>query len=175
MNFLKTLVVKTLREREEGVVEAGPMLKVEPSDEDGHYSTSRSRNLEEREEDEAGADTEHPLNKIISSNSQVESRTCETSGENILSEDKGDKDHRPAEIPESIKDDGVECASAAVAVRKAQPRSRRAKSNPIDEKKGSSKQAPRSAVCTDGTADKNKDLSILSRVNSQKDRVEAWR
>lgn len=183
MNFLKTLVVKTLREREEYVVEAGPMLKVEPSDEDGHHSTSRSRNhLEESEEDKEEADREPLLNQIMTCDPQVESRTCDgethgflTSVENIQSEDKGDEDHRAAEIPESIKDDGVECANAAATNRKAQPRSRRVKSNPNDEKKASSKHAPRSVVHTDGTAEKNKDLSILSRVNSQKDRVEAWR
>lgn len=192
MNFLKTLVVKTLREREECVVEAGPKLQVEPSDEDGHYTTSKTRNqLEASEEDEAEAAKEPLLNQIISSTSQVGSRTGDeetthgflTSIENILSQGKGDKDNRPADIPHSLgtikDDDGLECVNAAATLRKPQPRSRRAKSsqtgNPNEAKKGSSKHAPRPVVHSDETAERKKDISAVSRVNSQKERVEAWR
>ncbi|KAG6403834.1 hypothetical protein SASPL_136067 [Salvia splendens] len=71
MNFLKTLVVKTLRERDECVVEAGPVLQGEPSDEDGHHSTSRPRNhVEGNEDEEAEAVKEPPLDQIMSSTSQ---------------------------------------------------------------------------------------------------------
>lgn len=190
MNFLKTLVVKTLREREECVVEAGPKLQVEPSDEDGHYTTSKTRNqLEANEEDEA-EDAKEPLsNQTISSSSQVVSKTRDetahgflTSIENILSQGTEDKDNRPADIPHSIgtiKDDGFECVNAAATLRKPQPRSRRAKSsqtgNSNEAKKGSSKHAPRPVVHSDEPAEKKKDISAVSRVNSQKERVEAWR
>lgn len=190
MNFLKTLVVKTLREREECVVEAGPKLQVEPSDEDGHYTTSKTRNqLEANEEDEA-EDAKEPLsNQTISSSSQVVSKTRDETAhgflnsiENILSQGKEDKDNRSADRPHSIgtiKDDGFECVNAAATLRKPQPRSRRAKSsqtgNSNEVKKGSSKHAPRSVVHSDEPAEKKKDISALSRVNSQKERVEAWR
>ncbi|KAL1541390.1 rho GTPase-activating protein 5-like [Salvia divinorum] len=190
MNFLKTLVVKTLREREECVVEAGPVLRVEPSDEDGHHSTSRPRNhMEGNEDDEAEAAKEPPLDQIMSSTSHAESSTCHgqthgflNSKENILSEGKGDNDHRPAEIPHSVgtmRNDGVEHVNSAATARKAQGRCRRAKSsqtsNSNETKKGASKRAPRSALHGDGSAEKNKDISAVSRVSSHKERVEAWR
>ena len=35
MNFLKTLIVKTLKEREDSMVESSPVSHTEPSDEDG--------------------------------------------------------------------------------------------------------------------------------------------
>ena len=188
MNFLKTLVVKTLREREECVVEAGPVLQGEPSDEDGHHSTSRPRNhVEVNEDDEAEAAKEPPLDQIMSSTSQAESRIChgQTHGflnsiENILSEGKGDNNHLPAESPNSVgpmRDDGVERVNATATAIKAQ--GRRAKSsqtsNPNEAKKGASKRAPRSALHCDRCAEKNKDLSAVSRVSSHKERVEAWR
>ncbi|KAH6798882.1 Rho GTPase activating protein with PAK-box/P21-Rho-binding domain-containing protein [Perilla frutescens var. frutescens] len=194
MNFLKTLVVKTLREREECVVEAGPMVQAEPSDEDGHYSNSNPRNNieanEESEGDEAEAAKVPLLDDTMSSTSKVESRTGDeksngflTSIENILVEGKGDQDNRPAadHIPHSLstmRDDGVECVNAAATIRKPQPRIRRGKSNPDDMKKGSSKpHAPRRVVLvhSDETAEKKKDASAVSRVNSNKERVEAWR
>lgn len=191
MNFLKTLVVKALREREECVVEAGPKLQVEPSDEDGHYTTSKTRNqLEANEEDEAEDAKEPLLNQIISSTSQDGSKTRDeetahgflTSIENILSQGKGDKDNRPADIPHSlgtIKDDGLECVNAAATLRKPQPRIRRGKSSQTgssnEVKKGSSKHAPTPGAHSDEPAEKKKDISAVSRINSHKERVEAWR
>lgn len=169
------------------MVEAGPMLQAEPSDEDGHYSNSRPRNqAEANEEDEAEAAKEPLLDQIMSSTSQVESRAChgETHGflnsiENLPPEGKGDKDHRPADTPHSlgtIRDDGVERVNAAATVRKAQGRRPKSSqtSNPNEAKKGARKH-PRSAFHSDGTAEKNKDISAVSRVNSHKERVEAWR
>uniref|UniRef100_A0A5B7AZP3 Putative rho GTPase-activating protein 1 n=1 Tax=Davidia involucrata TaxID=16924 RepID=A0A5B7AZP3_DAVIN len=41
MNFLKTLIVKTLQEREDPVVEPAPVSRLEPSDESRHQSPSQ--------------------------------------------------------------------------------------------------------------------------------------
>ncbi|KAG6385584.1 hypothetical protein SASPL_154420 [Salvia splendens] len=188
MNFLKTLVAKMLRERGECVVEAGPVLQGEPSDEDGHHNTSRPRNhVEGNEDEEAEAVKEPPLDQIMSSTSQAESRIChgQTHGflnsiENILSEGNGDDDHLPAEIPNFVgttRHNGDERLNATATARKA--RGRRAKSsqtsNPNEAKKGANKRAPRSTLHCDGCAEKNKDLTVVSRVSSHKERVEAWR
>lgn len=40
MNFLKTLIIKTLKEREDSLVESIPVSRLEPSDENGHQSSS---------------------------------------------------------------------------------------------------------------------------------------
>lgn len=42
MNFLKTLIEKTLRERQDSVVEQALVFPLEPSDESGHQSPSQS-------------------------------------------------------------------------------------------------------------------------------------
>lgn len=38
MNFLKTLIVKTLKEREDSILEFAPLSHIEPSDRNGHHS-----------------------------------------------------------------------------------------------------------------------------------------
>lgn len=42
MNFLKTLVVRTLRDRKECIIEPAPALPRDPSDDNGHQSSSQS-------------------------------------------------------------------------------------------------------------------------------------
>ncbi|KAK4343194.1 hypothetical protein RND71_039010 [Anisodus tanguticus] len=41
MNFLKTLILRTSKDREESVVEAGPAPELEPFNENGHHSASQ--------------------------------------------------------------------------------------------------------------------------------------
>ncbi|XP_024964217.1 rho GTPase-activating protein 5-like [Cynara cardunculus var. scolymus] len=66
MNFLKTLVTKTLREREDSVMEPSPVPRQEPSDENGHHgpphlchSGGGSENREDQfiNEDSSGSDS----------------------------------------------------------------------------------------------------------------------
>ncbi|KAI3447453.1 hypothetical protein Pfo_004118 [Paulownia fortunei] len=194
MNFLKTLIVKTLREREDCLVEVGPMLQLEPSDEDGHYSILKPMNLEANEvseEEEVNVAKEPLSNQISSSTSQAESRTGnETHGflssiENILPDGKGDgaADNSPADIPNFLgtMKDGVEGGNTAVGIGRTQPRRRRIKagqpSNPNDaNKKGSRKHTPRPVVVhANENAEKKKELNIISRLNSHAERVETWR
>lgn len=53
MNFLKNLVVKTLRDREDYKLEADSLLNyLEPSDEDGHRSITNQEADDESEEEE---------------------------------------------------------------------------------------------------------------------------
>lgn len=53
MNFLKTLILKTLKEREDGVVEPCPARRLEPSDENGHESPSQTACAEQDSEEPA--------------------------------------------------------------------------------------------------------------------------
>lgn len=194
MNFLKTLIIKTLREREECLVETGPMLQLEPSDEDGHhYSILKPMNdlkaVELSEEDEVDFAKEPLSNQISSSTSdQAESRTGnETNGfltsiENILSQGKGD-DNNPADDTlhslGTMKNEGLEGGNTAAGNRRTQARSLRTKigqaSKRNDDKKGSRKHIPQPDVRADEIAEKKKDLNIISSVNSHEENVEAWR
>ncbi|KAK4419397.1 Rho GTPase-activating protein 1 [Sesamum alatum] len=193
MNFLKTLIVKTLREREDSAVEAGRVLQFEPSDEDGHHSLAKPLNLEAGEvsEDEQVniAKEPTPNDTINSTSSQAEPKTDNkthgflSSIENILLPDGKEHtaENASADIPNSrgTTKDGVEAGNTSVGSGKTQSRIRRTKcgqpSNSNSVKKGSRKHAPRPVVHATETADKNKEISIISRVNSHTERTEAWR
>jgi hypothetical protein len=41
MNFLKNLIIRTLREREDSVIESAPASRLEPTDENGHQNASQ--------------------------------------------------------------------------------------------------------------------------------------
>ncbi|KAI4348950.1 hypothetical protein L6164_009610 [Bauhinia variegata] len=66
MNFLKTLVVKTLREREESIIGLNPVSDLNSFDDDGHHSSSQlipkddSENQNDRREEEKVFVAEEP-------------------------------------------------------------------------------------------------------------------
>ncbi|GFQ06098.1 rho GTPase-activating protein 1 [Phtheirospermum japonicum] len=179
MNFLKTLIEKVLREREDCLIEAGPMLPFEPSNEDGHHSTLQPITLEANdkstEEDEINVDKEPLSNQISSYKSHSESST----DENI------NVDNTPADDPNSLgtaKDEVDQSGNNSVGIGKTQPRRRRAKNglpnnNRNDAKrKGSRKHiAPRSGEGDEHADMKKKESNIVRRVNSHAERVETWR
>ncbi|XP_073145548.1 rho GTPase-activating protein 5-like [Henckelia pumila] len=86
MNFLKILILKTLRERKDYSVEVGPTPQLEPSDEDCHKIMPKPRDFEAREP---------PSNHAISFCPQADSKTGNgthtflSSIENILPDEKG--------------------------------------------------------------------------------------
>ncbi|KAL8505105.1 hypothetical protein ACS0TY_016346 [Phlomoides rotata] len=169
MNFLKTLVEKTLRQREDCLVESGPTMQLEPTDEDSHQ-TKRANELEE---DEA-SDQDHEPEVA---EEPAESRTDNISHgflasiENILSDEKREKDINSLDHPKDL----LESEDTNVGIKRTQSRSRRTKKDHVskvnDAKKGSKK---RTDVRVDETAEKKKDINVLSRVNSHSE-MEAWR
>ncbi|XP_073039947.1 rho GTPase-activating protein 5-like [Primulina eburnea] len=88
MNFLRTLILKTLRVRKDYTVEVGPTPtpQLDPSDEDCHKSMPRPKDLQAKES---------PSNHPISFCPQVDSKTgngthkFQSSIENFLAEEKG--------------------------------------------------------------------------------------
>ncbi|KAL0338651.1 UNVERIFIED_CONTAM: Rho GTPase-activating protein 1 [Sesamum angustifolium] len=192
MNFLKTLIVKTLREREDSALESGPVLQLEPSNEDGHRSLVRSLYLEADEvsEDEQVKIVKEPKPNatINSTSSQAEPKTDNkthgflSSIKNILPDGKEQTaDNGSADIPNShgTTKDGLEARNITVGNGRTRSRIRRTKSdqpsNSNSVKKGSKKHTPRPVFHANETADKNKEISIISRVNSHTERTEAWR
>ncbi|KAG8376739.1 hypothetical protein BUALT_Bualt09G0095100 [Buddleja alternifolia] len=177
MNFLKMLIVKTLREREDSIVESGPTVQLEPSDEDGHHSILKPINPDANEaiEDEELNVAEEPQsNDTIKSNSQAEPKTGnETHGflssiENILPDEKGHAaaDNCPSDIPNSL---------GTTQTRTRRTRAGQPSNSSNRVKTGSRKHAPRPVIHVNESAEKNKEISIISRVNSHTERVEAWR
>ncbi|XP_057721016.1 rho GTPase-activating protein 5-like [Arachis stenosperma] len=88
MNFLKTLVVKTLRDREESMVNSNPVSNLNSFDDDGHHSTSQlilkddSESEKDCNEEDKEFVTEEPSQQ---SPSHVTEDSCETeSGSKIL-------------------------------------------------------------------------------------------
>ncbi|KAK4392060.1 Rho GTPase-activating protein 1 [Sesamum angolense] len=185
MNFLKTLIVKTLREREDSLVEAGPtLLQSEPSDEDGAHSISKPISLEAneaREDEEVTTANEPVSNQSSVSTPQAESRTVNephrflSSIENILPANS------PADVPNFLgtMKDRVEGGNTANSVGRTQPRHRRAKisqtSNANNAKNGSRKRAPSPVARVYKSAEKTKEPDVNSRENSYAERVEVWR
>ncbi|KAK9053581.1 hypothetical protein SSX86_024655 [Deinandra increscens subsp. villosa] len=126
MNFLKTLIVKTLREREDVIVEAGPTSRFDHFDENNGPHSSVQCTVDETDE--------------VNNEEQdfaVKEPTLE-SHENTCHEEKN-------------------------SVRVAQASKSRNLSNP-NQKKGLGK-----------SIEKSKGSTIVSRLNSRTERIEAWR
>lgn len=75
MNFLKTLIEKTLRERQDSVVDQAHVFPLEPSDESGHQSPSQSLafNTIEQSEETQSDNIENAENQSSSSEISDES------------------------------------------------------------------------------------------------------
>ncbi|XP_073296900.1 rho GTPase-activating protein 5-like [Primulina huaijiensis] len=82
MNFLKTLILKTLRERKDYSVEIGPTPQLELSDEDCHKIMPRPKDLEAREP---------PSNHTISFFPQADSKTGNRTHKFLSSIEKPDE------------------------------------------------------------------------------------
>ncbi|CAA2979288.1 rho GTPase-activating 5-like [Olea europaea subsp. europaea] len=80
MNFLKTLIEKTLREREDSLVETAPISHMEPSDDNGHQDSSQlylDDPVESNEDREETFIAEDPNSDVSSDLNQVDNLTNE--------------------------------------------------------------------------------------------------
>ena len=189
MNFLKTLIVKTIREREEAMVETAPIPRLEPSDEDGHESTFHAYDEETNEE----ADKENEEENIfVAEEPAVQSPphtlqdkpTAESGSQNFLSSIKNMipggnwsiVDNCPCEVVSQVssltsglQDDGitVQGKETQTNVWKSQPS--------VSNLKKGSKVSEQLMVQMVGPGDKSKRTGILGIINSRTDIAEAWR
>nr|GME10272.1 rho GTPase-activating protein 5-like [Ipomoea batatas] len=184
MNFLKILIERTLQDREECIIEAGPAPDLEPFDENGHHSTAHPTTQEENESDR---DEEQNVQPEKTSSDGATEEEAAASGflssiENILPGGNGnnvrDDDH-PGEILNQSDEtrDGSEGGNAVTTSVRVQSKPRRAKStqsSSSNPKKASNKRII-SELQAVKNAEKNKEVSILDRLNSQTERIEAWR
>ncbi|CAN0879487.1 Putative pentatricopeptide repeat-containing protein At5g37570 [Linum grandiflorum] len=90
MNFLKTLVIRTLKEREESMVEASNTSRPESSDENGHWSCSKPESSDE-DTDEPNEDQK----EFVSGEPEVESSSESSQGDDDDDEDDDDDFQNP--------------------------------------------------------------------------------
>lgn len=186
MNFLKTLILRTLREREDSVVEQTPSSRLEPFDENGHQSASTScledadRDNEEIEQDFI---TEEPVMEGSTDSGQKNEITVEEDCDPIASVEKltVDSDHS-REAPSLVDTFISETDASGVICLKASGVHANTAMCMISQSSNSNlKSGPRrfdkqqSVLQRTGTVEKAKGISNLSSINSRTERIEAWR
>ncbi|KAI3806333.1 hypothetical protein L1987_22232 [Smallanthus sonchifolius] len=152
MNFLKTLIVKTLREREDVIVEAGPALRFDRFDENNGPHCSFKGMVNETSEvnkDDQDFSVKEPTleSHLNLSQDDLTSKSQNQSQTTVLEEENG------VRVVEGVGAELVE----AVKTRKPQ-------SSNSSHKKGLRK-----------SVEKSKGSTIVSRLNSRTERIEAWR
>ncbi|PRQ43990.1 putative Rho GTPase activation protein [Rosa chinensis] len=192
MNFLKTLIVKTLREREESMVETAPVPRLEPSDEDEHQSTfqpyleetNKEANKENEEENVFVAEEPALQSPPRTLQDEPSQPTAESGSQNFLSSIKymipggnwSVVDNCPCEVVSQVssltnglQEDGItgQGREAQTNVWKSQPS--------VSNLKKGSKVTEQLMVQIVGPGDKSKRTGILSRINSRTDIAEGWR
>ncbi|GAV65403.1 RhoGAP domain-containing protein/PBD domain-containing protein [Cephalotus follicularis] len=172
MNFLKTLILRTLRERENSVLEPTTYSRIEPSDESGHQSPSQScfkDSEDDNEETEQVFVAEEPVTS--NQNSNITDGKVE---EHVADDDKSCDIPTPIDAFVFEMDAGVSGSAAGL-----QPYTVKSKigQSSISTMTMSSRKinGPQPELCLSGPAEKMKGISNLSRIDSRIERIEAWR
>ncbi|KAL2533525.1 Rho GTPase-activating protein 1 [Abeliophyllum distichum] len=181
MNFLKTLIEKTLREREDSVVDVARVKQVEPSDEDDHHGNEEAiiwKAIEVSEDDQANVANEQLSNEAENSsraefNSTSNGTHCFLSSiENILPDGK---EHTAGTCPSNMTNH-VDSTKDRVGGDHTSVRSRQSQSKSQRTKMGRpSKNGAKKVIQPSENSEKSKEKSITSLLNSQTERVESWR
>ncbi|CAI9785864.1 unnamed protein product [Fraxinus pennsylvanica] len=180
MNFLKTLIEKTLREREDSLIEPAPVSHMEPSDDNGHQDSSQlhlSNPVESNEDREETFIREDPSSDVSSDFNQVDNLTDEEYHNYSTSTGVSDVSESPAQV------NGLSSGGEAKVMNARQTlleencertnTGQSSASNPTKtEGKVNRQQVMGMAMETDN---KIRGISNLTRINSMTERIEAWR
>ncbi|KAH7671365.1 Rho GTPase activation protein [Dioscorea alata] len=178
MNFLKMLIHKALKERQEPFLEEASVPPPGPSDGDNHQSPQLPLDASNKEHAEQEfipekpflKKTTQPLEESFIADDAV--GAYPTSHENSISQETDECSH---EVPTCTDGAADEPTHAVVGPKMSRMNSRKKKgqSSYVNHKKGSKKgngQSVRSVP-----AEKTRGISIVSRINSKVERAEAWR
>lgn len=178
MNFLKMLVQKTLKDREESSPEDVLLPQKDRSDENGHQKPSVTLDslLEEGSRRPSFANEEPLLNSPAHSTGDKPNETNTTEGvtsaftaqasEVVMTMEDSTSCSQPAiASPATIAD--ASCATATNSLQGKGSRSPNRRRN----RKGKGQSGTR----TTPAAEKSRGVSIVSRINSKVERIEAWR
>lgn len=181
MNFLKTLILKMLKDREDSIIDPAPARHLEPYDENGHQSPSqtctkdKSQDGEESEQvliaekpsvgsslesnqhnNPTDEEVENFMSSIEKLNCDIDDGFCETS----------------ATVNTSIN--RVNCMTDGVQGNGG--KSKAGQSSNSNFKKGARKVSGQQHVIqASGHVEKTKGISKLSRMDSRMELIEAWR
>lgn len=173
MNFLKMLIQKTLKDREESNLEETSLPEKDPSDENGHQKPSLilDSRPEEGSRRPSFVNEEPLLNSPAHSTedkpseiSAAEGVTAAFSGqtrEPLMSMEGSPSSQHPLAAPTATDDASVNSHQAKGSRSLSRRRTRKSKSQ--------------SGTRSIPPAEKSRGVSIVSRINSKVERIEAWR
>ncbi|KAK6163528.1 hypothetical protein DH2020_000392 [Rehmannia glutinosa] len=172
MNFLKTLIEKTLRERENSVKEPASIPHMEPSDDNGNQSFSQVQSENPAESNE------EPIQTYL-----VEDPGSDSGFETNQVDNITDEDYLSYSTSTEESDESGSCETPAQVYRVACPkiieenkRGKTVQSNDSNQTKPESRIDGQQAVDLATKIDYvSKGISNLSRINSMTERCEAWR
>eukprot|EP00258_Populus_trichocarpa_P012692 XP_002322821.3 rho GTPase-activating protein 5 [Populus trichocarpa] len=189
MNFLKNLIIRTLREREDSVIESAPASRLEPTDENGHQNASQPSCEEDEdatEENEweksfvAGEPAlESPSQPIQDDSNSVDgSASFLSSIENIPVGKRSLVDNCPCEVASQVNafknehhEGGLTYKTGGVQAKSC--KSQTGQSSTSYFKRGKVKEQP--IVRAAGPIEKGKGTGIVGRINPKTELFEAWR
>ncbi|KAL9332104.1 hypothetical protein ACSQ67_001714 [Phaseolus vulgaris] len=191
MNFLKTLVVKTLKEREESIVKSNPGRNLNSFDDDGHHSNSEMLHKDGSEsgndcsdEDEdalfvAAEPFQQSPSHLIEDGCETESKRLPTSTENLIS--SGNRllvGSCPCNLVSQICSLAIGLQDYGLTTGQTKGdqakfcRSKSLQLSTYDIDKCSNKVIELPVA---GAAEKNRGTAIIGRINSRTELAEAWR
>lgn len=180
MNFLKTLIIKTLRDREDSVLDTAPALRLDPTDENGHDASAEPM-LEEPcgngEAHQVFVAKEPPVSPTHSSQDESKTKNDPQSFlanvENVVpGENINLVDNCPCEVVSQVSSISSEHKQAKPPLSK----SRSGQTSHCHLKKNSKKISQRLAIHAAAVLpEKGKGTVIVSRINARKELVEVWR
>ncbi|XP_027346690.1 rho GTPase-activating protein 5 isoform X2 [Abrus precatorius] len=164
MNFLKTLILRTLRERKDSDVESSIGCCLEPSDDNGDNSL-----LESCPQDEVARENEEAEETFVSEKTVLE---CSPEPLQNKSSSEGESGSLISPYGNLVCDDDLYCEfppKGNVGKNKI------GQSSNSSAKKGSKKTRSQQHVIHATVTVEKKGISNLSRIDSRSERIEAWR
>ena len=184
MNFLKTLIIRTLKAREDSMVDSTPFSHLEPSDKNGQQSSSQlhrdvNEEVENQSEGEKVFIVQEPAIESPT-HSAEENLTTESSSqsflssiENIYAGSQSLADNCPCTVVSQVN--SLANGLQEGGLRSTSEKSRTTQSSGSGLKKGSKKANERSMGCAVGPLEKSKGTRIVGRINLRAELFEAWR
>ncbi|OMO68335.1 PAK-box/P21-Rho-binding protein [Corchorus olitorius] len=182
MNFLKTLIIRTLKEREESVVDSTSVSRSEPSDKNGQQSSSQLqqdvneevKNESEEEKVYVGQEPESPTDSTEENlTTESNSQSFLTSIENICAGHRSLVDNCPCTMVSQV--DSLVNGLQEGGLLTSSGKGRTGPSGGSSLKKGSKKANERPTGRAAGAVEKSKGTRIVGRINSRAELFEAWR
>jgi Rho GTPase-activating protein 22/24/25 len=166
MNFLKMLILRTLRERKDSIVESNPRLNLEPSVENVHRRLFESF----QKEDAAAADNEEAKEIFVTEKTVLEC-TSESLEKNSSTERESGSLISTSE--NLICNEELYCEFPPK--RNMGKNNKSGQSSSSNARKGSKKTRGQQPVINGKVSVEKKGMRTLSSTDTRSDRVEAWR